>query len=336
MTDAALEIRRSLLDPYGLCNQLDLLKDHKRQATGVLICCPAHGDKSPSCSVTLGPDGTIRVHCFSCDFSTDAIGLIAQVHGLSTTGPEFLDVLRKGSELAALSWLVDELSTCGARPVSRPDPKPAPAPQAPAQYPDTVELVELWETATSVADDTTVSGYLVGRALDPDVVAAQHLARAIGPTTKIPRWGAYQSRSWQHTGHRLLVPVWDHQGAMRSVRGCRVTDGDTPKRLPPAGCKASELVLCNHKAVSLLRRTDKSAQQILFVEGEPDFLTMATRTDLPVFGVLSGAWNQSFANRIPKGSDAIVITHADEAGERYAKQITESVSAQCQVWRRTP
>lgn len=335
-TDAATEIRNTLTDPVALCRRLDLLKDSKHQATGVLICCPAHGEKNPSCSVTRGPDGTIRCKCFGCDFAGDALALIAVVHGLSTTGSEFRDVLRAGAELAGLHWLVDELSGQRARQVERPPPKPAPDPVASPEYPDTVELVELWETSTSVADDPTVSGYLVGRALDPDVIATRSLARVIGDGTKLALWGSYQRRSWRHTGHTMVLPVWDHQGAMRSVRACRVTTGDSPKRLPPAGRKAAELVLANHQAVAILRGTAKQPQQILFVEGEPDFLTMATRTDFPVFGVLSGAWTQEFAMRIPKGSDVILMTHADDAGERYAQMIAVTLSRKCQVWRRTP
>lgn len=334
--DNAAEIRRSLTDPRQLCAKLNLLKSAKNQANGVIICCPVHNENNPSCSVTRGSDGTIRAKCFGCDFAGDALALIAAVYGLSTDRSGFSEVLKVGADLAGLTWLSDELSGQGVGEVARPEPKPAPDPIAAPEYPTVSEVVELWETAASVSDDPGASRWLVSRMLDPDLVSARYLARAITRDTTAPSWATYQRNPWLHTGHTMVVPVWDSKGAMRSVRGCRVTQGDSPKRLPPAGRRASELMLANGKAVSVLRGVDKEPQRILFCEGEPDYLTLATKTDLPVFGVLNGAWTRDFAARVPKGSEVIVWTHADPAGDRYAAQVIESLSAKCIVWRKNP
>jgi DNA primase len=56
--------------------------DMVRQAGGVLVVCPSHGDRTPSLSITRGPDRLLRVRCFGCDLSGDAFTLIAAVHGL--------------------------------------------------------------------------------------------------------------------------------------------------------------------------------------------------------------------------------------------------------------
>ena len=58
------EVRRTLVDPVRVCERLGLAKGARRQSTGLSIRCPAHAERTPSCSVTRGPDGTIRVRCF--------------------------------------------------------------------------------------------------------------------------------------------------------------------------------------------------------------------------------------------------------------------------------
>jgi len=45
---------------------------------------------------------------------------------------------------------------------------------------------------------------------------------------------------------------------------------------------------------------------------------------MPVLGIVSGSWSQDFADRIPYGSELIVRTHHDDAGERYAAEIVKT------------
>ena len=96
-TDHAVEVRRGLTNPRGLCERLGLLKGAKAQAGGLSVRCPVHKEHNPSCSVTNGPDGTVRVRCFGCDFSGDGLTLIAQVYGLSLRS-DFREVLALGAE----------------------------------------------------------------------------------------------------------------------------------------------------------------------------------------------------------------------------------------------
>ena len=80
-------------DPLALCKALGIDKGSIRQPRGRTILCPAHGEKSPSCSVRIAPDDTIAARCFSCGWSADALGLIGKVLGLDFKG--------------ALEWLAD-------------------------------------------------------------------------------------------------------------------------------------------------------------------------------------------------------------------------------------
>ena len=56
-----------------------LLKVRKTGANSWMACCPSHGDKNPSMTVSEGTDGRILVHCFShqcgIDDITSAVGL---------------------------------------------------------------------------------------------------------------------------------------------------------------------------------------------------------------------------------------------------------------------
>jgi hypothetical protein len=74
-------------------------------------------------------------------------------------------------------------------------------------------------------------------------------------------------------------------------------------------------------------------------EGEPDFLTWATRfSDADeaapaVLGVVSGSWTTCIADRMPDGARMIVRTDHDEPGEKYAHTIQMTLRGRCTVLR---
>jgi hypothetical protein len=148
---------------------------------------------------------------------------------------------------------------------------------------------------------------------------------------------------WTETGHRLLLPVYDEYGRMRSVRAWAVVDSDDPKRLPPTGHRVTGLVLACPNAAALLagdaREGTTAPPLVILTEGEPDFLTWATRisdaVDEPpiVLGVMSGSWGDRLAARIPDRWRVVLRTHHDEAGDRYAWAIFDSLDGRCAVLR---
>ncbi len=329
--DHAREVRAALSDPVKLCVGLGLEKGAQRQSGGLLVCCPVHGERNPSCSVTRGPDGTVRVKCFACDFRGDALTLIAVVEGLSTREADgFREVLAEGARLAGAYTLEAEIRD--GRPVPNRERVKAPEPRPEPEYPPQGEVRELWENATAPTEDREASGYLVFRRIDPELVAARRLARVIGPT--LPRWASYRHRSWAETGHRLIVRAVDAHGKVRSVRAMRVRDADSPKRLPPAGHKAAELALANEAAWRMLR--GEAFLRVVIVEGEPDWLVWSTRIDDPVLGILSGTWTQRFALAIPKRAQVVIRTHNDDAGDRYAQAVIDSLDGRCDLRRSSP
>lgn len=332
MNDHVLQIRRSITDPAWLCDRLGLLNGAKRQTRGVLICCPAHGDRTPSCSVMIAQDGTIGVKCFGCDFSGDALSLIATVHGLDLSS-DFKEVLLVSAELAGLSQVVDEIN--GHKPYApRPLP-PAPEPLPQRAYPPAEEVLELWATSCAPNADGAATVSLADRAIECSVVSQLDLARVImlDHPSPLPRWATFQGKSWITTGHRLIIPMFDHAGERKSVRAWKLVKSDTPKRLPPAGYRATGLIMANGRARDLL--TKKSGPcQILITEGEPDFVVAGTRWPwIPVFGIVNGSWCPEFAARVPMGSEVVVMTHHDTAGDIYAENIKLTVKSRAVVLR---
>lgn len=337
MNDHALEVRQSLTDPVALCGKLGWLDGHKRQARGVLIRCPSHGEKDPSCSVTVAPDGFLRFKCFACDWAGDALTAIALAHNLSTRD-DFREVLAIGAELAGNLGLADEIRGSGssiARPRLAP---PALSVSPPPTYPNAKTLEALWLSCVDPSTDAEVVKMLQARRIDFGAVSDLRLGRVITARTELPGWAKYRGRPWFETGHRLLLPAYDAGGRMRSVRAWRVREGDSPKRLPPGGHKASELVQANMRGVMMLRR-QLCPLRLYIVEGEPDALTASTTfaRNEAVLGIGSGSWTDDFARAVPIGTEVVVATHADRAGDKYAEHVLETLGNRCPArrWRMT-
>jgi hypothetical protein len=339
--DYARQVRWALADPTKLCGWLGLTKGATRQAGGLLICCPVHSERNPSCSVTKGPDGTSRVRCFGCDFSGDALTLVATCRGLSLQD-DFREVLIIGAEISGHLGLAEEIKLDGEqsdeakakleearkrRVVIEP-----PEPLEEREYPPVDEVRALWDASTPVSEDVAACAMLVGRKIDPDLVTKCNLARVV-PST-LPSWATYRGKTWNQTGHRMIVRAWDCRGQLRSVRAWRVAGNIGPKRLPPAGHKAAGLVQANGLAVGMLRgRVSPILLSIL--EGEPDWLTGSTMlmNEGATVAVGSGSWNEDFARRVPTATEVHVCTHADPTGDKYARYIIDTLGERCPAFR---
>jgi hypothetical protein len=330
------DVKRSLLDPKALAERLGL--KGRKSSRGVSILCPVHGEKNPSCSVTPGPDRTLRARCFGCGWTGDVLSLVAVVHGLDIK-TEFKEVLATAAELAGLHEDARALRDGRAAPERERPPAPTPEPER--DYPPEAEVLDLWATARPVTEDGAARAMLEGRGFSPERVQSLDAARVILPEThrsRIPSWAWFKgqrssSEPWTKTGHRIVVPVYDADGKFRSVRAWLVeSTPNVPKRVPPTGCKASGLVLASREAVSLLR--GRMTTRITVVEGEPDTLArILVSPGEAVIGVLSGSWHDGFAARVPYGAEVIIRTHLDTAGDKYAGTVAKSVQGRAQVFR---
>ncbi|MBI2391497.1 MAG: hypothetical protein HYV09_18045 [Deltaproteobacteria bacterium] len=99
--DEVRELRHRLDDPARVVHLLGVDKGARRQPRGLLVRCPAHEDRTPSCSVRVGADGTIACRCHGCGWTGDVLGLIAAVRGLDPRH-DFARVLEEAADLAGV------------------------------------------------------------------------------------------------------------------------------------------------------------------------------------------------------------------------------------------
>lgn len=323
----ARAVRAALTDAHALCSALGLLAGHRRAPGGVVIKCPdpRHSDRTPSCSVRRGPDGTLAARCFSCGWSGDALTLVAVARGLDLRA-DFSAVVELAADLAGGVFVAGETLA-------------GPLVVAPPSYPPAHEVERLWDTAELVAHDERARGYLAGRAIEPGFVDLYDLARVLPDDARCPGWACIRGRSWVQAGYRLVVPMVDYLGVVRSLRAWRLPDegldvGDVdalPKRLAPAKHSTVGLVMaCPVARHMLATGATGPMRDVIIAEGEPDFMTWATSvndaSEAPpaVLGVVSAAWSDAIATRIPEGSRVLIRTHRDDAGDRYSRAIRES------------
>ena len=333
----APEIKRALCDVTKVLDALGILgqgKERQRQAGGWIIRCPVHGDRTPSCSVQL-KNGEIVWKCHGCQAGGDVLSLVAAARSLSVSR-DFKQILVEAARLAGLWQIVDELEGRGVAPEPMPIARTTLPPVEPERtYPPLGEVEAFWAAGGPPDEDAGVSEYLWSRGLNPVLVDCGGLARAIQPVGELPRWARCRFGDWREAGYRIVVPMVDAGGDLRSLRGWRVTDSDGPKRIPPFGHRASGLVMADPWALAWLRG-EREPERVVVVEGEPDFLTWSTHLNDPhtaTLGIVSGSWHEELAARFPVGCRVDVRTDQDDAGNRYAAEIEKALRRRCFVHR---
>jgi hypothetical protein len=348
--DIADIIRRSVTEVALVCETLGLFSDKgrpQRQAGGFLLRCPwpSHRDSTPSFSIQL-KDGRIVWNCHGCKTGGTLLDLVAQREGYVM--PKDTNVVaRRCADLFHVQ--LPEKGASSELPPPQVSPVPAKAlPLRDRTYPPVDEIATFWNQCIPVSDEPQAAAWLKLRGLNAHAVDDYQLARAIHRSAKLPRWARYKgdfntAKTWLETGHIVVLPVFDEHGMMRSIRSCRVfesmNDG-VPKRLPPSGYKAHGLIVADGLGQWLLKHGapfEDRVTDVVFVEGEPDFLTRATLypDNYPnppaVFGVFSGSWSDALAARIPDGSDVSIRTHIDTQGKKYAAHLWETLAKRCTV-----
>ena len=324
-----------------VAHQLGLAIGEKRRW---ISPCPACGRERRNASTPGERRGAIGLptpttwYCFACEARGDAIDLVAASIGHA----RFKDLPHHHRE-EVREWCQrfignepSQIRRCPLAPVERVE----------RPYPPTGEVLELLRHCIPTADDDGVSAYLRSRGVDPVEVDDRRLAMALPAGVSLPAWARFGAHTWTEIGHRLLVPLVDYKGDIRSVVARRVIDGETPKALPPKGFGKAGLVWACPFARTLLREgrpewwtSDAPPLRIYVVEGDSDFLTAATGASHgirwsdadeyapAIIGITSGAWTPEIAARIPDGVELVIATDDDDAGDRFADSIARSVSA---------
>ena len=210
------------------------------------------------------------------------------------------------------------------------------------------ELRAVWTASRPVTQDSEVSDWMVSRGINPANIERENVARALPEGLQEFPW---MSRVTAYR-RRAVLPVWDATGRCVSLKFRAIKDVDGPKCVSPSGAydkrtggksyTVRNSVLASRIGSQILgRKADVSPRwdgSVMICEGEPDFLTLVDKgserdKESAIFGIWSGAWCKSIADRIPVGTKVIIRTDRDETGDRYAMQIAKTLRSRCQVMR---
>jgi hypothetical protein len=288
------------------------------------------GDKRGAIGIRKRIPGGWRCHV--CGVTGDAIHFVA----LALGGRKFGEL--DGLERARVrDWCVEY---SGGRVLARITPVAIAAAAEPV-YVASAELRAVWKACGSVLKDADVAGWLQHeRELDPELVDAPKLARALPSRATVPDWACFESgSSYVERGFRFVVPMFDRCGVTRSLVFRRIVEGENgPKSVPPRGFDRVGLVFACPTARHMLRHGTRpvgfeNELPVVIAEGEMAFLRWATSHSIPfaTLGIVSGSWTPAIAARIPDRSRVVIATDHDSAGATYAAKIIETLAARARA-----
>ena len=251
-----------------------------------------------------------------------------------------IDFLMLSRSLSIADAVHELQRVAGTQPV-RSSPRAAPAPSRPPL----AEVRAVWAACMPVKCDGEISAAWSARGLDLVHVEDRDLARALPRGAMLPDWARCAGEAWSSSSHRLIVPMFDARGQLRSLHA-RAIAGRT-KGLSPAGHAVGGLVMADplarlllagarcgdgEPAVETVRRCG-----LVVCEGVPDFLTWATRwgdaadSAPAVIGIISGSWLAEIAADIPDGASVCLRAHADDTGAKYMRAVARTLESRCSV-----
>jgi DNA primase len=316
MTDQKDEIRNTLVDPERVLDSLGLLDNAKRSSTGYYICCPWHAENEPSCSVRRHPgDGTLSVKCFACGGGGDVFALVGQVHQVDN----FPRVLEIAADMAGI-----QLDNKKPR---RPTPRPVFKPRPPV-YPDASEINDMYYGAMDPRQDSDAVKWMDTKNISKSRAGAY--CGVIPHGYDLPSWAKFATAddqpeyNWIKSGHRMVFPMYDSDGTIRTLRARCLHPGKL-KNVNPLGYNCGGLAFACETGHALLRN-DYAGKltAVVFVEGESDFLNAISRridSGIAIFGIYSGGWSVEHCKKIPDGTRLVFLTDRDTAGNKYKQDI---------------
>lgn len=297
---------------------------------------PKHRDRR--LSIGTRPDDT-GWRCHECDEHGDPVALAALVVTGKTKPDAWGDVRRRCAEegLCDPDGRDDQPFVQRAPRLPPPPPPPIEYARAPRH-----ELVALWDACRPVLDDAGVSTWLRSRGLDPATVEDRDVARALPVTGLLPKWANGPGGDWRASSRHCIVPMFDEQGRLASVRARGIRDDIRPKALAPADFAVSGLVLADVLARGLLAGLPSAIEivrtnGVVVCEGDPAFLAASTvfsdadDTAPAVLGIVSGSWTDAIAARIPDGVRVTIDVDPDPTGDKYAATIIDTLIDRCDL-----
>jgi DNA primase len=325
--DLARELRRTapLDDPHALAVALGLGERAQRQPRGVIVRCPWHDDRTPSCSVRVAGDGTIAVRCHACGATADALGLLARVHGLDVRR-DWRAVLDEAARLTG--GAVPELrGRADVEPDERPDD-------------ETYDAIAsaLLDACGPLRDCPDVASYLDARGIyaDADAAGVRGLPCDCGPLVAelLATYdrGALERAGVVRGGHdaidwlawRVLMPWRDRYGRITCIQRRRLDGGEPRYRCPPGRSPRAPYGV---DLLAMYLDAHGADCEIVVVEGALDCLArrrIARHRGEPcaVLGVYSASTPcAGLPLDLLAGRRVVLACDADDAGERACAEL---------------
>ena len=351
LPDDAREVRDALTDPRALCDALGLLdgpRSWARQGRGVIVRCPWHDERTPSCSVYRADDGTIAAKCHGCGASGDALSLVAAVGGLDLRR-DFAAVLDEAARLAGVR--LSSPSTGYTAPRPSPAPRPAPAARERGLEPLAddafAELADALLEMCPVEGEADALAYLEDRGVaelathwgalpaDRDRIAAVRdaLVARFGRETwarcGLAHGDGPRAGDWLFAEHRLVIP-WRAAGVSGSVLSLQ-------RRLlrAPSSPREPKYIVTRGRAATVPYGCEDALEElgegveVCVVEGALDALAMRllarragrSRAVVAIPGVEHWAKHLAQLGALARGRVAVVALDADAAGERHVSEL---------------
>lgn len=268
--------------------------------------------------------------CHQCDQTGDGLDLVSW----KMTGERFAETQDKTK---VIQWCKNRFGGDGsALPphIATAISVTATAPVAEEQESDpvymTVEALELWDACHPLSSDSDAVAYVKSRGVKaPEKIEEWNLCRVL-PKNVRPKWTLHSPdgdapRHWAETGHRLIFPLYDVHGQIRSVLARAIVPSE---RKSTTSGPRSGLLLVDGVVLDWLRRNrpDVPCATIHITEGEIDFmLRCESIQDQPlstgVAGIMSGSWKRAHALAMPRHVHVSLETDHDAQGDKYAADI---------------
>ncbi|HEU4403715.1 MAG TPA: toprim domain-containing protein [Polyangiaceae bacterium] len=356
--DDAGDVKRALTDVGRVVLALGLDRGAKRQTGGhgLVICCPApdHGDRTPSCSVTLA-GGTIRVNCFACGLRGDVFHLIAAAEGL-TLPRDFSRAVERARAIANMAPAEPRPSARAER-AERAEPDGPPKIDPATFAASAAAVLELCPLRSSVAVGLRARGILAEAQRDgwgelpadrpgpfegdgrSELAAALEALRAMFEPASL-RWLFNDRGGLIWSEHRLLIPWRDPAGRVWGLqrRYAPVYGDEAPARAPKYVWPPSHVYDPGPRHAYGVDSPDlDGAKEIWLAEGAADALALRalnrvaraprSMAALAVPGVATWpAFRASVLTHV-RGRVVHVSLDADKAGDEAVALIARDVAA---------
>ncbi|MEY4510965.1 MAG: primase [Pseudomonadota bacterium] len=328
----------------------------RRNGRGYRGRCPFHDGGNPQ-AFYVDPSEK-WFYCHTCKVSGTAIDYVMKTKGIDA----FHDAVVHLARLAGLGDGTDGAARSphvgGSQPVARH--APSKRTEQPPNYPPIDEVRELWRIAYGVRAYPLAAHYLSAskKRLDPELIA-RFDSRPTGDAVE-PNYGLLRvlpvlakedrfdwMRWWWWAGYRLIAPLVDAQGQVRSFQARNVLaederppgpNGDPrPKSISVGGFEKRGLLLACPRARHVLMTGAlpvdwPMGEQPRFevCEGELKYTLRACKQygnprGAMVFGVVGGAWTKELVARLPDRSRVWIGTDENPGGTAHATTILRAL-----------